>query len=239
VREGCSVHLMLVRGSTAVIRGETADNARVTGGVHDGDYITKLGFKGGPEREGWWLKEGQRRLRRGGLAGVWQGPGHGLHGYRRHQDRTRAGHKNKRHQYCKRELDRIHRKNLHSSGDAPQAWAARQHARCADVRAAPTYISASDVAARQAGGVATRDTQPHHITILIFLRPRALANSSDRLKIWQKYRAWIVRRNHSESELTGALIPLNHTKNHPSSSQDSQDARGLFGPKKSMPPTEL
>ena len=44
-------------------------------------------------------------------------------------------------------------------------------------------------AARQAGGVATRDTQPHHTTILIFLRPRALTNSSDRLKTWQKYRA--------------------------------------------------
>ena len=68
-----------------VIRGEMADNACTTG-VHDGDHITELGFEGGPEGEGWWLKEGQRR---GGLAGVRQGPGHGPHGHRRHQDQGR------------------------------------------------------------------------------------------------------------------------------------------------------
>ena len=50
------------------------------------------------------------------------------------------------------------------------------------------------VAARQAGGVATCDTQPlhHHITSIL-LRPRALANTSDRPQTRQEYRARLVR----------------------------------------------
>ena len=104
-----------------------------------------------------------------------------------------------------------------------------------DVRAVPTYISAGGAAARQAGGVATRDTQPHHTTILIFLRPRTLANTSDRLKTWQKYQAWVVRRNPSESERTSALIPLNHTNTILGRLKALKTRTGFLGPTKACP----
>jgi hypothetical protein len=107
-----------------------------------------------------------------------------------------------------------------------------------DVRAAPTYISASDAAERRPDGpVAWQRTtlKPHHTTILIFLRPRALANTSDRLKTWQKYRAWVVRRNPSDSERTSVLIPLNHTNTILGRLKALKTCAGFSGPTKACP----
>jgi hypothetical protein len=67
-------------------------------------------------------------------------------------------------------------------------------------------------AARQAGGVATRDTQPLHSTTSIPCRPRASFHCSDLSETRQKYRARQVLRILSESGRSGARIPLNNPK---------------------------
>ena len=69
---------------------------------------------------------------------------------------------------------------------------------------------------RQAGGVATRvpqpQSKPHHHTTSTFQRPRAPSQHSDRLHTQQECQAWAVRPIPSESERSGARIPLNLTK---------------------------
>ena len=67
-------------------------------------------------------------------------------------------------------------------------------------------------AARQAGGLATRETWPINQTTPSFLRPRAPVNSSEHLKTRQEYRARLVLRGLSESERSGTYIFLNITK---------------------------
>jgi hypothetical protein len=88
----------------------------------------------------------------------------------------------------------------------------RQHARkCAQQRLrarSATWRSGEPTGRWRGNGRATA----HHHSTSTFQRPRAPSQQSERLQTQQKYRALVVRRILSESERSGAQIPLDLTK---------------------------